>query len=648
MLNIFRRRETIVRLFVGAILVMVSLAMVITLIPGLIGTASDPLVGAVVAEVGGEQITAWELQQNLSRVSRVNQIPADLMPLYAAQLLDQMVLDKAILREANRLGFRVEESEVRERLRQDPGLFPGGTFVGQQQYEDIVFNTFGMTVAQYEKQFRDRLLGDKLRRLVTDPVTVTPEEIQEAFHNENEKLVLSYVFLEPATFRKDIAVSDAVLETYYEGNKARYQIPEKRSAKILLVEKEKVRQATTVADAEIRKYYEEYKDSYRQPERVQVSHILLKAPEEDKAKVEEAKKKAEELVEKLKEGADFAAVARENSGDEASASQGGDLGWIVRDQTVPAFEKAAFDLPPGTTSDPIQTVYGIHILKVRAHEPARVRPVEEARPMIEVAIRDEKTEARLTQAAEQAAADLRRSPNDIEALAAQYQGTVLTPPPFAQDQAIDRIGVSQQGFLHEIFGLEKGQVSLPIPVAGGHAIALLLDVFPAHQGELDDVRKQVGEDYVDEQAREKAISKAEELRNGLEQQKKKDLRQAARTFGLTVNTTDPVTRSGSIPSLGSVRDLGPEVFTLEPGEVAGPIAFAGGQVIYQLDSRQAPQEEDLEAQREPIRQRLLREKQSLVLDAFQNALKNRLIASGDLKVHSDALSRFVTAGSALP
>ena len=427
MLNIFRRRETVIRVFVGSILVMVSAAMVITLIPGLTGNIGDPSLSQVVAEVGGEEITSWQLQQNLLRASRSMQIPPDLMPLYTSQLLDQMVMEQAVLQESQRLGLSVSESEMVRRLREDPEIFPGGKFVGEQQYEDMVLNRFGMTVPQFEDYLRNLLARQKLQRLVTDAVTVSPQEVRDAFFRENEKVVLSYVFLDPPTFRKDVAASDVDLENYYQKNKDRYQVPEKRQAQVVLIEQQKVRQASTVSEAEVRRYYEEHKDSYRSEERVQVSHILLKVPEGDSSKMDEAKKKAGELAQKLRKGADFAALAKENSQDEANASKGGDLGWIVRGQTVPEFEKAAFSLSPGTISDPVQTVYGVHILKIAAHEQARLRPVEEVRGEIESMLLDDKAQLSLTQAAEEAATALRRSGTDIEALAQKYHGVVLRP-----------------------------------------------------------------------------------------------------------------------------------------------------------------------------------------------------------------------------
>ncbi|OFW26650.1 MAG: hypothetical protein A3H27_03125 [Acidobacteria bacterium RIFCSPLOWO2_02_FULL_59_13] len=647
MLNIFRRRDTVIRLFVGSILVFISLAMVITLIPGLTGTIGDPALSQVVAEVGGEQITTWELQQTLLRASRSMQIPSDLVPLYTSQLLDQMVMEKAVKQEAQRLGLRVSEAEMVERLRMDPELFPGGKFVGEQQYEDMVFNRFGMTVPQFEDFLRTMMMQQKLQRIVTDAVMVTSKDVRDAFFRENEKVVLSYVFLDPSAFRKDVAATDADLENYFRDNKDRYQVPEKRQVEILLIDPVKVRQASVVSEAEVRRYYEGRKDDYRSEERVQVSHILLMAKEDEPEKMAEAKKKAEELVQKLRQGADFAALAKENSQDASNAANGGGLGWIVRGQTVPEFEKTAFSLPPGTISDPVQTVYGVHILKVAAHEQARLRSLEEVRGEIEGMLLDDKAQVSLAQSAEEAAAAWRRPGADSEALAQKYHGIVLRPPAFAQGDYVERIGAAPS-FTQEVFILQKGEAGRPVAVPEGQAIPRLVEIFPAHPGELSEVKERVREDYVSEQALEKAQAKAQQLADALQKQAKKDIRQAARAVGLSVQTTEPLTRQENIPGIGKVQDLGAKVFTMPTGEVGGPLSMTGGQIIYQVDSRDIPKEEDLEAQREVIRSRLLEDKRKWVFEVFQDELKRRLTASGDLKINSAALEQLTFGGSATP
>ena len=155
-------------------------------------------------------------------------------------------------------------------------------------------------------------------------------------------------------------------------------------------------------------------------------------------------------------------------------------------------------------------------------------------------------------------------------------------------------------------------------VPEGQAIPKVVEIFPAHPGELSEVKESVREDYVSAQALEKAQTKAQQLADALQKQAKKDLRQAARALGLSAQTTEPLTRQENVPGIGKVQDLGAKVFTMPIGEAGGPLSMTGGQIIYQVDSRVIPKDEDLEMQQEAIRQKLLEEKRKWVFEVFQS------------------------------
>jgi peptidyl-prolyl cis-trans isomerase C len=127
-----------------------------------------------------------------------------------------------------------------------------------------------------------------------------------------------------------------------------------------------------VTEADAKKYYDENIKEFQVPEKVRASHILVSTkptdPNGDPNQVKaQAKKKAEELLKKVKDGGDFAALAKENS-DCPSKAQGGDLGSFGRDQMVKPFEDAAFALKVGQISDLVETQFGYHIIKVTEHQ----------------------------------------------------------------------------------------------------------------------------------------------------------------------------------------------------------------------------------------------------------------------------------------
>lgn len=114
-----------------------------------------------------------------------------------------------------------------------------------------------------------------------------------------------------------------------------------------------------VTDDEIKKYFDENKATLGSQEEVRASHILVKTKEE-----------ADAIVKQLKSGADFAALAKEKSGDTGSKDKGGDLGFFKRGDMVAAFSDAAFKLKVGETSEPVKSEYGYHIIKVTDHKDA--------------------------------------------------------------------------------------------------------------------------------------------------------------------------------------------------------------------------------------------------------------------------------------
>jgi peptidyl-prolyl cis-trans isomerase C len=146
-----------------------------------------------------------------------------------------------------------------------------------------------------------------------------------------------------------------------------------------------------VTDDDASKYYSENPKEFETAEQVRASHILVKPdpnadPNEGKVAAEA---KALDLLKQIKDGADFAELAKAHSGC-ASSAKGGDLGYFGRGKMVPLFEKAAFELQPGQLSDIFETKFGYHIVKVTDRKDAGVVPLEQAKEGILETLRDSK------------------------------------------------------------------------------------------------------------------------------------------------------------------------------------------------------------------------------------------------------------------
>ena len=641
MLKTFQKRTKFKNIVFGSILVLIAVSMVMYLIPGFTGMTGDPIAGGVVAKVQGEEIQAYELQQAMLQFSQQNRIPVELLNTYSTQILNNMVLERAVLREAERLGLRVSEDELRQQLRQVPDLFPDGQFVGRQAYEDLVYTRFNVTLTEFERRFRNAILTEKLKNLVTDSVVVYPEEIRKAFQEDNEKLVLDYALIETEAMRGDIQPTDDALMQYYQANQVRYQIPDKRAGRAIVFSQAQIGQGITIPEADVQRYYQSNQDQFRVEERVEVSHILVRS---DATNKEEMRAKAEGLLTRLMEGADFAELARENSDDPGSAANGGALGYIVRGQTVPEFEMAAFSLEPGKLSELVETSFGFHILKVGMHEQARLRLLEEVSPEIQAALRQERVRAELPRQAEEAAAALRTAPNDMQAIAERLKAQAVDFGPIGTGDPFPQVGVAPD-LVQEIFILQKDEVGRPIPVQTGYVVPLLTELLPAHQGEFAEVQDRVRSDYVDEQARERASAKATELAEALGRQDNKDLKRAAQALNVEVKTSEALVRTQAIPSVGDPSQLDPALFTKNAGEVAGPFPTTGGHAVLQIASKEAPNEELFSTQQAAIEQQLMQGKKQQAFSVFEDTLRSSLEAEGDLVIYYDVLGNMAASGS---
>src|SRR5437870_4428248 len=363
MIRFLQTPGPIKKVILSGILLVFCGAMVITLIPGGLGSNfgfGAPAAG-VVANVAGQEVTVIEVQQQAKQMLR-QQFPKGgaeasmLLPFLASRAAEQLIDEKVMVAEAERIGLRATDQELADELQHGQLatiLFPNGAFIGREGYEDFLQRN-DLTVPQFEKMEKDFILARKLRALINGSVSVTDSELRHEFERRNTKVKFEYAVLSQDEIRKAIHPTDAELKAFYERNKATYNnsIPEKRKMKYVLIDTAQVEAQTRVTREELQSYYDQHRDEYRRPEQVKISHILIKTPlpgpdgKVDPKGVEEAQKKAEGILKQLKSGAKFEELAKKYSQDAESAKNGGSLGWIQRGRfPSAAVDKAAFSLP---------------------------------------------------------------------------------------------------------------------------------------------------------------------------------------------------------------------------------------------------------------------------------------------------------------
>ena len=633
MWDALREKKIGVRIMLGIVVGILGIGMLLYLVP----QGTDDLTGSdAVAQVGDQTISVSDVQDQLSRISRNGQIPPALLPIYTQQVLDQLILQKSLVLEADRLGLRVTDEEHADLLKKlVPTAFTGDTFIGMDRYTAEVQARFQMTVPEFESEVKNELLQQKFQQLVTDGITASDDEVREEFRRENEKIKLDYVLIKPEDLQSKVEVSDADLAAYFEKNKAQYVVPERRTVDYGLLGLAQLRQRSPVTEDEEKVYYQAHIDQYKLEDRAHVAHILFKTVGMTDAEAAEVKKKAEDVLNKAKHGGNFADLAKQYSED-TTKDKGGDLGWIVRGQTVPEFEAAAFSLPKGSISDLVKTQYGFHIIQVIDRETARTQTLDEVKASIVNQLEQEKAEQLGETISTQIADEIRRTGRvPIEDLAKKFNMTTGEAKLVEATQPLPELG-NAPGLMDTIFHQRVGDVGAPIHTDLGYVVVSVKDIQPSHPAALAEVRDRVASDYRHEKAVELAKTRAEELAKRAKSGE--NFATAAKALGFDVKTSEPISRTGSIPDVGTAKQFA-AAFTLPVGQVGDPIPLGSNWTVYRVAQHDPVNQDDFEKQKAKIEEQVLQRKRQTAYDLFRTALKARLQQEGALHFNQENLKR---------
>jgi peptidyl-prolyl cis-trans isomerase D len=628
-----------VKITMAIILGIIIFTMVITLIPGLMNGTTDQTSPDAIASVGGKSISILDFQQEYDQATRGQQVAPMFKQVYVKQVLDTMIFQRALEFEADRLGLRVTPEEQTERIKELlPEAWSGSTWL-RDRYPSEVEAKYNMSVEQFESVLKDEMLVEKFHDMVTDGITVTPHEVAQEFMWRNDKVKIDYAVLKPSDLASTIHPSDAELAAYFAKNSSRYQIPERRSARYALLDLSRLRASTQISDDTLRAYYNQHLDEYKVENRVHVEHILFKTIGKTDAETAEIRQKAEDVLKQAKHAANFEDLAKKYSEDDATKPKGGDLGWIVDGQTVPEFQQAAFSVPKGQISDLVKTQYGFHIIKVLDRETAHTKSFEEVRDSILQPVLDQKVSEEANAISSQMAAAVRQSDRQpLDDVAKKFSLTVGETPAVSKTDPLLPLGNSPE--LHQIlFGLNPGELSSPIQIDTGYVIITLKEDSPAHQGTLTEVHEQVLADYQKEKSVDLAVTRAQELSKLA--LSSGDFAKAAKSLGLTVKTSDDFARSGSVPDLGTAKQVA-AAFKMDVGKISVPTQAGENWVVFRVAAHELPDPNDLAKQRDDIEQQLLQTKQNAAFDAFHTQLIDRLTKEGKLSINNDAVKRATT------
>lgn len=417
--------------------------------------------------------------------------------------------------------------------------------------------------------------------------TPEKENLLRWFNNNKEKFVVpverdvaAITFL-ARDFRSRVTINEEELKAFYEKDPSKYQVPEKFRARFVSVPVE-------IPDASVEAVMAKNPEGYlSKTDAVGVRHLLLRTqPEASDTEKEEVRKKIEAIRARIKTLDDFIRETRENSDDTSNKLEGGDLGFFDKGKMVPEFEAAAFEIPDGTVSQPVQTSFGYHLLwKYSTRKAGEKVSVKEARP---------KAAAEIDQ---QAIRDMaKKKLSDITAALAGRSlaaATSITSLPVIETDWFARGDIPHEEasrdrypFFQAVSQLAPGKVSDIVEGFYRYYLVELIDKQPARIKTLEEARSEVERNFRNQKATELARTQAMEAANRV-RSGSLEFSAVPQAYGIPNPTTYTGLRN---PQSGQQREENARVdreilsqaFTLTQDKIAGPVDTLQGPTLLKL------------------------------------------------------------------
>ncbi|MFA7242102.1 MAG: SurA N-terminal domain-containing protein [Sulfuricellaceae bacterium] len=364
--------------------------------------------GAIVAKVNGQNISKQEFNQALKeqnermrRAMGASFDPSILeKPETRMAILDNLIERRLMDSSAVKAGVVAPDELLVKLIAEVPEFQEGGKF-SQTRYEALLRNQ-SMTPAMFESRLRQSLMTERLSNSLIDSTLISHVATQRYIHINEMQREITQALVSPEQFMPQIKVSPDDIKAYYDKHKEEFRVPEQARLEYVVLSADELMQQVTVTDEEVKKYYDEHPAQFQEQEQRQASHILINASAKaSAAEIAATREKAEKIAKEAKQApGNFAELAKKLSQDTGSATNGGDLGFFARGAMVKPFEDAVFKMAVGEISEPVQSDFGFHVIKLSAVKPGKLRTLAEAGEEIALALKKQKAGKRFAEVAE--------------------------------------------------------------------------------------------------------------------------------------------------------------------------------------------------------------------------------------------------------
>ncbi|MEW6350008.1 MAG: SurA N-terminal domain-containing protein [Thermodesulfobacteriota bacterium] len=543
----------------------------------------------VLAEVNGETIsqeafdTVYRRQVEAIQRRFQGSIPEGALEKMNLKknVLQQMINEKLLTREAARLGFFVTEDDLVRDIKSSPTLQRDGVF-NEQLYRAFLAAQ-RMTAQLYEVDRKREMTEEQVIRLVIDGIKTDAQEVKEFWHFQNDKLILTYLQISAEPSPEGAELDQKAVTSFYEKNRERYEIPESVNLEQVVFSWKDLAKKINVDDDEARTYHKNNPKEFVIPEKVKLRQIMLGVPLDAGEEVDKAtKEKAAALRARIEKGEAFETLAQTESQDKDTADKGGELGLFDAGNMSPEFEAAVKDLNAGEVSQPVRTALGYHLLKLDERKPEGIQSFDEVKPKIVDSLVEKKARAEVDREADAFYEDVYRS-EDLDGPAKKFGFEVKKAESVTRAGGIPDMGRSKEA-LDEAFQIKEGEISKLIRSGDTFAVFKVTTKTPARVPELQEVRSAVEKDFRADEALARARKKAEHIIAELKKNPK-EFEETAKKSGLTWTEIEPVARTATmVPQLGNTPEIHEMMVTVSAAAplFASPVTTPGGIGIVRL------------------------------------------------------------------
>jgi peptidyl-prolyl cis-trans isomerase D len=547
------------------------------------------------------------------------------------KVLEDLISKVLIVQEGARMGLAVSDEELRRNIESISAFQSNGQFDPRIYERFLRLNR--MSAEGFEQIQRERLLIAKVVNLIRlNGGKVSEEELLETYLFENEKINLAFLKINPETFRGQVQVNDLELRDYYEKHQEEFRTPNFLQVQYLIFRPSDYEGKVQISPDEIKRNYDLKKEKYTIPKRVRAREILIRTDREDSPqKVEEKRKKAEEVLEKAKTTKDFGSLAKQFS-ESATASKGGDLGWIQKGSLGEPIESTLSSLKKGDLSGVLRGRDGFYLFKIEEVVEEKQKPLEEVKGQILQDLRKEKAKTEASRRADDTFYSLFRS-RDLEGYSKEKGVPLKATEFFKEGEEIPEIGRNPL-FHSSAASLKVGEISPVINVPPNFYILKLLNKKESKIPPLGEVKEEVRRKVIGVKTEEKARQVGEEVLNLI--RSGKSIREVAKERGLQVDETGFFTRTqGMVPKIGPAGDfMGPLSSLTEKQPVPKEVfRTKDGNFVVKLSGLEQADKNKFSATKKNLERRLIYQKQE---EFFQNWL-SQLRAKAKIDINKELL-----------